>query len=202
MATTTRSKTPVGDELAALEAKVEEAKERRAAVAQERSQATSALRRAEDRRFALEEAHAAGEEVADGEVAEAVAAVEAAKEAADERMWSARRDGADRAVAEAEEAVRRFGRDHFAELAAEEVPLDDPARERLQEAWAEFDAAASAYALRIRRWHRLAEFGGLAAHDIPGNPLRGDETVVRQRFAVGVPTPTPRPLRGGPAERE
>lgn len=197
----TKTKTPVGDELAALERKVEEAKKRATAVQQDASAAGRALREAEGRRFSLEEARAAGEEVSEDEIADAVQAVEAAKAAADERLWYARREGAARAVAEAEEAVQRFGTERFAELAAEEVPLDDPARERLQAAWAEFDAAASAYALRIRRWHRLAGFGGLDPQQIPSNPLRGDETVVRQRFSAGIPTPTPRPLRGGPAER-
>jgi hypothetical protein len=195
------AKTPIGDQLAELEAKRRAAEKRLAEIQQERFRASAAQRAAEDHRFSLEERREAGEEVADEEIAEAVAAIEEAKTAADDRLWNARKAGAERAIAEAAEAVERFGRDHFAELASEEVPLDDPARDRLQAAWAEFDAAASEYALRIRRWHRLAGFGGIEAPDIPTNPLRGDETVVRQRFSVGIPTPTPRPLRGGPADR-
>jgi chromosome segregation ATPase len=199
MATTT--KTPIGDQLAALEEEVKAAKHRRTEVDRERSNASGALRSAEERRLAMEERRAAGEEVDDEDLAAAVEAIEQAREAADGRVWKARADGADRAVDEAQEAVQEFGRDHFAELAAEEVPLDDPARVELQEAWSAFDDAASAYALRIRRWHRLAEFGGIDPRDIPINPLRGNDVEVRQRFAAGIVTPTPRPLKGGPAER-
>jgi hypothetical protein len=201
MATATKSATPVGDQLAALEDAVAEAERRRTQVDEARSAASEALRAAEDARFALEEKRAAGEDVADKDVAGADTAVDEARKAATQRLWRARAEGADRAVDEAKVALRQFGIEHFAELAAEEVPLDEPTQVALQAAWAAFDEAASAYALRIRRWHRLAEFGGIDARDIPTNPLRGDETVVRQRFSAGIVTPTPRPLRGGPAER-
>jgi hypothetical protein len=191
------SSTTVAEELELYEEAVAAARERREEIVRERSAAHRAVGAAEGARLALEERRGAGEEVSEEEIAEAVAAIEEAREAADQRVWNARIEGADRAIQEAEATLRRFGREHFAELAAEEVLLDDPAREALQEAWAAFDAAASAYALRTRRWHKLAEFGGIDPRDIPSNPVRGDEVHVRQRFAAGIETPTPRSLRGG-----
>jgi hypothetical protein len=197
METTTRT---AAADLAQYEAMVDAAQRRYDEVVQASSEATQALEAAIAARLALEERSGAGEDVSAEEVAAAVADVEAAKELADERVWHARIEGAKRARDEARLEVDAFGREHFADLVAEEVVQDDPAREALQAAWEAFDAAASAYAVRVRRWHRLAPFGGLDPRDIPTVPVKGDEVEVRMRFAAGIETPTPRSIRARPDE--
>ena len=182
--------------LADLEDAVREAEQRRAEVERGRNRASRALSQAEGARLALEESRAAGESVSDEEIETAVKAISEAREAADAAVWNARFEGAARAVAEAEMARDEFGRRAFAEIAAEEVPLDDPAREALQAAWAALVDAAGVYSVRTRRWHHLARYGGIAAESIPnGTPLRGDFAEVVARFEGGLPVPTPPTLR-------
>lgn len=193
METTTRTATAG---LAQYEAMVDAAQLRHDEVIEASAEATQALNAAVDARLALEERSGAGEDVSTDEVEAAIADVEAAKELADDRVWRARIEGAKRALDEARGEVDAFGRARFADLVAEEVVQDDPAREALQAAWEAFDAAASAYAVRVRRWHRLAPFGGLDPRDIPTVPIKGDEAEVRMRFAAGIETPTPRSIRG------
>jgi hypothetical protein len=193
METTTRTATA---DLAQYEAMVDAAQLRYDEVIEASAEATQALNAAVDVRLALEERSGAGEDVSTDEVEVAIADVEAAKELADDRVWRARIEGAKRALDEARVEVDAFGRARFADLVAEEVVQDDPAREALQAAWEAFDAAASAYAVRVRRWHRLAPFGGLDPRDIPTVPVKGDEGEVRLRFAAGIETPTPRSIRG------
>jgi hypothetical protein len=92
-------------------------------------------------------------------------------------------------------AVQRVQvRQHLAEIADEEMPADEPAREALAEAWEQFEDAASAYAIRVRRWHELARYGGIQPEDIPPVPTQGDDAQVRVRFASGIEPPTPRSL--------
>lgn len=187
-----------GERLAELEEHVAEARRRRAQVDADRRAALRAVRAAEDARFELEERRGAGEAVADEEVTDAVGGIDRARAEADERLWSARREGAGRALAEAEEAVLDFGREHFAELAAEIAADDGPARDALVDAWEGLQGAAGAYARQTRRWHHLARFGGLPVGAIPsGTPLRGDVTEVAQRFEAGIPVPTPPALAEG-----
>jgi hypothetical protein len=193
METTTRTATA---DLAQYEAMVDAAQLRYDEVIEASAEATQALEAAVAVRLALEERSGASEDVSTDEVEAAIADVEAAKELADDRVWHARIEGAKRAFDEARVEVDAFGRARFADLVAEEVVQDDPAREALQAAWEAFDAAASAYAIRVRRWHRLAPFGGLDPRDIPTVPVKGDEGEVRLRFAAGIETPTPRSIRG------
>jgi hypothetical protein len=185
-----------GEQLAALEEAARDAERRLQQTNADRSSATRALRGAEDARLALEERRGAGEDVPKEEIAEAIEAIEVAREAADERVWNARRDGAERAVDEAVLARDEFGRENFALIAAEEAPLDGPARDALAEAWEVLQAAANGYALRARRWHHLARYGGIPIAEIPnGTPLRGDIDELVRRFESGLEIPTPRTLR-------
>jgi hypothetical protein len=110
-------------------------------------------------------------------------------------LWSARLAGAERVIEEAILARDQFGRNHFAELAAEEVPADAEARDALVEAWEVLRAAGNAYAVRVRRWHRLARYADLDPAAIPLAPLTGDMIEVAQRFEAGLEVPTPRVLR-------
>lgn len=184
------------ERLAELEEAVREAERRRAEIDGERRKATRALSAAEGARLDLERRRAAGEAVDDEEFEDAVRAIAEAREDADERVWGARLEGAAEAIERAEFERDAFGREHFAEIAAEEAALDGPARDALLEAWSTLREAANAYAIRTRRWHHLARYGGLDAADIPtGTPVSGDLDDVTRRFAAGIPAPTPRPLR-------
>lgn len=182
--------------LAELEEAVREARQRRAEIDADRRKASAALSRAEPTRLTLEKNRAAGEDVSDKEIADAVAAIVDAREVADPAVWRARLAGAEQAIGDAELARDEFGRTHFAEIAAEEVPLDAPARDALVDAWETLQEAASAYAIRARRWHHLSRYGGVDAADLPnGTPTAGDMDEVARRFEGGLPVPTPRSLR-------
>jgi [acyl-carrier-protein] S-malonyltransferase len=120
------------------------------------------------------------------------AAISEAKDGFDERVWTARIAGAERAVVKARADLAQFVAENYPALAAEEAVKDLPARDRLQAAFEELEAAESAYAARLRVWHDLhrnlpfAEDG-----DIPPLPTRGSEDEVAARFANGIEAPTP-----------
>lgn len=184
------------EQLAVLEAAVVEAKRRRDRVTADRNKATGALRGAEAAFADLQERIGAGEQVEPSEEGPLAQALAVAREESSDLRWRARVEGAERAVTEAAGARDAFGREHFAEIAAEEVVKDGPVRDRLQAAHEEMDEAEGEFVARVRRWHELREFGGLLVDDLPGNPLRGDPNEVRARFAEGIESPTPRPLVG------
>jgi len=191
--------------LAELEAAVAGAEQNEIEVRAARGRA----RRRVDGARAAEAAH--HEAVAAGDVGQD-AAREAALEAsvreaevqAAEHVWSAKATGAERGTAQRKAAAGRFVVAHFADLAAEEALMDGPARDRLQAAWAELDAAEEGYSSRIRAWHRLARYGVIEGSDVPSLPTRGGDDEVRGRFARGIEAPTPRFLlapEGGPDKR-
>ena len=122
-------------------------------------------------------------------------------DAADDAAWEARLAGARRAVEEAEAERDRYGTENFPALADEMAAGDEDARDGLQHAYEELAAAEDAYALRTRRWHRLAAYGGLPPESVPPLPTHGDPTEVAARFARGIPAPTPTPLLD-PAEEK
>jgi hypothetical protein len=110
-------------------------------------------------------------------------------------VWAARLAGAERVIEDAILTRDQFGRNHFAELAAEEVEADEPARAALVEAWETLQAAGNQYARRVRRWHHLAPYGDIDPEQIPTAPLGGTMIEVAQRFEAGLEVPTPRVLR-------
>ncbi len=199
MATETKS---TSERLAELEERVREAEQRCDQVDVDRRQAEQALRAAEGERFELEKQRGAGEEVSEEDVNAALAAIEEARAETGPQLWTARAQGAERALSEATLARDRYGREAFAGLAAEIAADDGPVRDALVEAWGTLQEAAAAYARQTRRWHQLGRYGGIVVDTIPsGTPLRGDVNEVVQRFEAGIPTPTPPALEGGPVER-
>jgi hypothetical protein len=201
-----RTKQSPVERLADLEAAVDVAEARLVEVQGERSQAEQRLRAAISNLLAIEERGGAGEDV-DAEITEAEAVLAQARQVADVRendrgenqaelgVWGARLRGAERAIEAAKLERDEFGRRHFADIAVEEIPLDEPAREALVAAWEALQEASNGYAIRVRRWHRLARYGGLDTAEIPLAPLAGDVGEVAARFEAGLPTPTPRVLR-------
>lgn len=213
------------ERLAKLDREIVDAEARRDSIRQEQRAANQAVAQAKAKLLDVEERRGAGEavdtEIAD--VEEALAkAVEVAdvktepggsvmrrggpdaepqmqhlpeRQVPNRGLWGARLAGAERAVEEATLARDQFGRDAFAELVAEEVEADDPAREALVEAWEALQVAGNVYARRVRRWHRLAAFGDVDPSEIPLAPLDGDVIEVAQRFEAGLEVPTPRVLR-------
>ncbi len=126
-----------------------------------------------------------------------------ARERAEDEPWRARLEGAEHARQAAEQVRDDFGRERFAEIAAEQALLDPPVAEELQRAWEALQAAEHAYAQRIRVWTRLAPYGALDVQKhVPRLPTSGDPDTVRGRFARGVEVPTPRPLRRAPDATE
>lgn len=184
------------ERLGELEARVEAAKQREQGVGVERGRARREAGRAASCLRVYEESVGAGEREPDDEEARRLRdAIRDADEAATEDAWGARFAGARRAVEEAERERDHFGRAHFAEMAAEEAAYDEPVRDELQAAYERLSAAESAYAGRVRRWVRIARYGGLSADHVPGLPTRGTLDQIRNRFAEGIEPPTPRPLR-------
>jgi hypothetical protein len=178
-----------------LERKVAEASERRESVRRDRARALGQVSAAEAEFARYQEAIGAGEQAPDADRERGLTeAIEAARRAASEDVWSARQVGAERAVEAAESARDAFGRERFPEIAVAEALRDGPARDRLQAAWEELQEAESEYATRVRRWHHVAPFGGLDVDDLPGLPTRGDPGEVVSRFAAGIDAPTPRSL--------
>jgi hypothetical protein len=115
------------------------------------------------------------------------------EEVPDRGRWPARLAGAERVVEEAILARDQFARAAFPEIAAELSEEDAAATEALAAAWKVIEDAANAYALRLRLWYRLAEFGGIdPKEEIPIAPLEGDlMKEVSARFeALATPTPT------------
>jgi hypothetical protein len=202
-ATKTTQKSLV-EALVNLEQKVAEAVDRREATRVERQLAQRAVRVTEAQFHNYEERVGANEQAVDpAHQGELRAAIDAAREAASSNIWDSRLAGADRAVREAEAERDAFGLAHFAEIAAEEALKDGPARDRLEAAFEELQAAEAEYAARVRRWHYLAPFGRLDVDDLPGLPTRGDPGEVQRRFADGFEVATPRSLLADPdAESE
>jgi hypothetical protein len=195
MATKTKS---ASEQLAALDQRVGDATRRRDEIDAGRRTADRGLRGAEGARLELEERRGAGEDVSEEEVSAALTAIEQARGDADERVWNARREGAERAITEATSDRQRFVHDHFPELAAEIAAEDGPARDALVDAWNVLQDAAAAYARQTRRWHTLARYGVITAEAIPsGTPIRGDVDDVARLFEAGIPAPTPPALAEG-----
>ena len=183
------------DDLAVLEERVRAATAREHAVAVGRGRARREASRALGELLAVEEAIGAGErEPDDEEVLQLRDGVRDAEAGASDDVWGARLAGARRAVEEAERERDDHGRLHFSEMAAEEAAYDAPVRDELQAAYERLSDAETAYALRVRRWVRIAPYGRLSASDVPALPTQGTPDEVRGRFAVGIEAPTPRPL--------
>jgi hypothetical protein len=191
----TKTQTAAVEKLDQLERAVDEAVARREAVRADRQRAQRGVRTAEAEFESFQELVGAGEEQADPERERELAeAIDAARAAASTSRWEHRVQGAERAVREAEAERDAFGREHFAVIAAEEAPKDGPARDRLQSAFEELQAAEAVFVDRVRRWAYLAPFGGLDPDDLVGLPSRGDSGEVVRRFADGIESPTPRSL--------
>jgi hypothetical protein len=185
------------ERLGEFEERVRAAVAREHAVSVGRGRARREASRALGELLAVEEAIGAGErEPDDDEVMQLRGTVRDAEAAASDDVWAARLAGARRAVEEAERERDDHGRLHFSEMASEEAALDGPVRDALQVAHEALGAAETAYALRVRRWVRIAPYGRLSAHDVPALPTQGTPDEVRGRFAAGIEPPTPRALRG------
>jgi hypothetical protein len=184
------------EQLRDLEEKVVAAERRRQEVENGRRRAARAVSAAESRRLSLEEARGAGEDVDEDAIAAAVAAIEEAKDEAEERVWKARLTGAERALQDAEQERDQFGVSNFAAIAAEEALKDEPVRDALAEAYEVLVDAANDYAVRVRVWHQLSRYGRFSPSSIPtGSPLAGDMDEIGRRFDQGLPVPTPPQLR-------
>jgi len=184
------------EKLAELEEAAAHARGREAAVTAQRSRAARAATAAEGALEMYHEAVGAGEDEDPGEEEQLRLAVRDAREQAEPPLWAAKVAGAQRAREQAEQARDVYGHQHFGEIAAEEAPKDEPARERLEVAYRELEQAEAAYAARVRRWVKLAPYGGLDVQtDVPRLPTAGSPDEVRSRFAAGIPAPTPWPLR-------
>jgi len=160
-----------------------------------RSGAGRAVGAAEAARASYHEAVGAGEPEDPAEEERLRLAVRGAREQAEQPLWAARLEGAERARVAAEQERDAFGREHFGEIAAEQAPLDGPVAERLADAWGELQAAEAEYAARVRVWTRLVQYGDLSIEDCPRLPTAGSADEQRSAFARGVEPPTPRPLR-------
>jgi len=179
--------------LSELEAAEAAAEQNEAEVRAARGRATRNVDAARAAEAAEHEAAAAGDVPRDPEREAALeASVREAEAQAADHIWSAKAAGAERATAQRKAEAGHFVVAHFADLAAEEALMDGPARDRLQAAWAELDAAEEGYSRRIRAWHRLARYGVIDGADVPSLPTRGDDDEVRSRFARGIEAPTPR----------
>jgi len=184
------------EKLAELDEVVVRARGREGRVVAERSRASRAATAAEGALEMYHEALGGGEDEDPAEEERLRLAVRDAREQAEQPLWAAKVAGAQRAREQAEQARDSWARSNFGTLAAEEAPKDEPARERLEVAYQELAQAEAAYAARVRRWVKLAPYGGLSASDVPVLPTSGgDQNVVRSRFAAGIEPPTPRPLR-------
>jgi len=189
------SRATATEALQQLEEKVARAKSREDQVLAERSRASRALSAAEGDLSMFHQAVGAGEPEDPQEEGRLRLAVRDAREQGEPAVWQAKLSGAEQARVAAEQERDAFGRQHFAEIAAEQAPLDPPVAERLADAWAELQAAEAEYAQRVRAWTRLAPYGDLSIEDVPRLPTAGDADTVRSNFARGVEVPTPRPLR-------
>jgi len=184
------------ERLEELEERVRAAEAREHAVSVGRGRARREASRALGELLALEGSVGAGErEPDDDEMMQLRGTVRDAEEAASDDVWGARLAGARRAVEEAERERDDHGRLHFSEMAAEEAAYDAPVRDELQAAYERLSDAETAYALRVRRWVRIAPYGRLSASDVPALPTQGTPDQVRGRFAAGIEPPTPRALR-------
>jgi hypothetical protein len=184
------------EKLAELEEAASAAKGREDQVVAARSRAARAATAAEAALEMYHEAVGAGEDEDAVEEERLRVAVRNAREQAEPAVWAAKVTGAQRAREQVEEERDTYGHQHFAEIAAEEAPKDEPARERLEAAYAELEQAEAAYAARVRRSVKLAPYGGLDVQtDCPRLPTAGSPDEVRSRFAAGIPAATPWPLR-------
>jgi hypothetical protein len=192
---TTKTNTPTA-ELAELEAAIPAARRRVEEVDRERGAAERDVDRARNRHLALEHDRGAGREVDEEEVAAALEAIAEAETAADGRVWSARKAGAEEAIEEAERARHDWLAANFGSLSAELIERDVAVTAELNKAWSALRAAANRYALQQRAWRPVASFGGVDPEALPAAaPLAGIPAEALQALDAGVEPPTPPTLR-------